>query len=184
MIDTTFYQNSNQPMRIADILMAQYTPVEETHVVPVSQTYTIQQPTTEEWYNRQRIIQQETMEQAKKLAEIELIQLITKKEMLKKKLGELDISKKKDAKKIITINTDLRYIEYQIQTIELQYGISATNVDQGTRLGRFIGKIKKTVKKIVKSVKRFWKRNFELIYGLAAIFLPVIGGFFLKKLFT
>lgn len=159
--------------RAADILMAER--LSEQNLTYENPNKVIPMPNVQQ-------TQQEVWEKAQRLAEIEMIQLITRKEMLKKKLGELDISKAKDAKKIASINIDLMNVDLQIKQLEMQYGISSSEIDQGTRVGRFLGKIKKGFKKIVKKAKKFYKRNFELIYGLAAIFVPVIGGFLLRKI--
>lgn len=187
--------NVPEVFRIADMIMDEKYPepeiVKEPHPVKVP-VPTIKENRgaegpiiiTEDWYTSEKIKQEKRHEKERKIAEVEMIQYLTKKEMLLKQLNNLDISKPKDAKKIAAINVELNQINMEIGQLEMMYGISATEIDQGTKVGRFLGKMKKGIRKIGKKVKKFYKRNLELVYGLATIFLPVLGGLFFKKILS
>ena len=114
--------------------------------------------------------------------EIEMIQLIARRDMLKKKLGELNPGKKKDSKKIAAINIELINIREDLDEITAMSGLNITDIDNGTRLGRFLGRLKIKAKKIWKKTKKFYRRNSELIQGICAIVLPVIGSLIYKAI--
>lgn len=103
--------------------------------------------------------------------------------MLRAQLGDLSPRRKKDAKKIAAINIQLRQIESAIKELEKEFGISSTSIDKGTRVGRFLGRIKRAARRAGKKIKKFYKHNMELINGMATIILPVIGGLLLKAIF-
>lgn len=129
---------------------------------------------TEDWYVKQEKKRLAKKAQEKRDMQIEMMQLISHKDRLKFKLGELDPSKKSDAKKIIAINIKIKDIEAELKVLQEQSGINLNELDHGSRLGRYVGHFKRFVRKTAKKVKRFYKRNRELIYGIAAIVLPVI----------
>lgn len=181
-----------EPFRAADLLMEQLHPqpkfVREPKVVPmprITENRGAEGPigVTEDWYIAEKQKQMKKREKAQRVAEVEMIQHITRKEMLRAQLGELDIRKPKDAKKMAAINVELKNIDIDIKQLETQYGIEAEEIDKGTRVGRFLGRLKKKVRKIGKAIKRFYKRNFDLIYGLASIFVPILGAGLIKKIF-
>lgn len=119
---------------------------------------------------------------AQRQAEIDMIQLVTRKNMLRRQLGDLSIKRKKDAKKIAAINIQLKQIDIAIADIESEFGVKITEIDRGTKVGRFLGKIKRAAKRFFKKTKKFYKRNMELINGLAAIIVPVVGGLIVKSI--
>ncbi len=181
-----------EPFRAADLLMAQRYPqpklVREPKVIPmprITENRGAEGPigVTEEWYVEEKMKQARKREKAQRAAEVEMIQLIARREMLHGKLGDLDITKTKDAKRIAAINIDLKKIDSEIHQLEVQYGISPEKLDTGSRVGRFLGKVKRKAKKIGRAIKKFYKRHFDLIYGLASIFVPIFAGGFIKKLF-
>lgn len=182
-----------EPFRAADLLMAQQHPqpkiIREPKVVPMPTITENRGVTegpirvTEEWYTKEKIKQMKKQEKARRSAEVEMIQLIARKDMLRFKLGELDPSKVRDSKRIAAINIELRNIEIGIHQLEEQHGISATDLDHGSRVGRFIGRLKHAAKKVGKKIKKFYKRNAELINGIASIVLPVLGTVLIKKIF-
>lgn len=138
---------------------------------------------TEEWYVDKKRQKQIKRAKEKKDCEVEMIQLLARRDMIRHKLGELDPGKKKDYKKIAAMNISLKDISAELRMLEEQSGIHLDELDQGTRIGKFIGKLKHTAKKVVKSVKKFYHKNMELINGLAAIILPVVGAFLFKAIF-
>lgn len=186
-----------EPFRAADLLMAQLHPEPEyvdlkavTREVP-GPTITINHGAigplriTKEWYDEQVALRDQRNRDAIKQAEIEMIQYIARIEMLRGKLGELNPHKSKDSKKIAAINIEIKEIESLMGCLEMQYGISASEIDHGTRVGRFLGRIKMKFRKFKKKVKRFFKANAGLIVGIAPIILGVvanwIGSLFSKK---
>lgn len=106
---------------------------------------------------------------------VELIQLCAQRDMLRSQLGKLDISKKKDSKMIASINVQLEKIDSTIEKIENKYNVKAKEIDRGSRIQRVVTKVKKTFKKVAKKVKKFFRRNEELIVGLASIVLPILS---------
>lgn len=126
-------------------------------------------------------------EKQKKEAEVEVIQLIARKNFLTNKLEDFDPGKEKDAKKIAAINIELREIDERTNYLQQKYNIYIDSVDEGSRIGRFFRKIKEKGKRVIKKIKKFFRDddNKKLIIGIAGIVLPVIGSFiarlFLKQ---
>lgn len=112
---------------------------------------------------------------------VEMIQLIAEKDMLRSKLAELDPGRKKDSKKIAAINVRLEKVINRIQLLETESGTNAKELDHGTKPARVIGNIKRKVKKTVKKIKKFFKRNEELIVGMASIIMPFVCVVVLKS---
>lgn len=129
---------------------------------------------TEDWYVEKRKEELADYSHNMKDIQIHMMQLIAERDRLKYKLGELNPGSKKDAKKIVSFNVKLRDIEAELTSYQQIYHINLDEVDKGSKLGRFIGRIKRTFKTAKKKVKKFVKRNKELISGLAAIILPVL----------
>lgn len=118
----------------------------------------------------------------RKKYEIEMIQMIAQVDYLKHKLLGLNPGRKKDARKIAAINVALMETKERISELEVDSGISIHSLDNGTRLGRFVNKLKMIRKRIVKKTKRFFKHNSELIIGVSSVIIPfVITG--LMKIF-
>lgn len=137
---------------------------------------------TEDWYiKRKKKWQLEKVKERKEL-QIEMMQLIAQKDLLRHRLGELDPTRKKDAKKIVAINVRIKDIECEIEMIEKESGCKIEELDHGTKLGRFCGRFKWIGRRIKKTVKRFYRRNEELISGLASIFLPILGTLLFKSI--
>lgn len=121
-------------------------------------------------------------EEERRQAEIDIIQLIARRDMLRNKLSDLNPGKQKDAIKIASINIELNDINRAIETIRREYGISMDHLNQGSGIKRFFGKVKSKACQFAKKVKKFFKRNTELITGVAAIVLPVFGSLIATKL--
>lgn len=129
---------------------------------------------TQEWYDKKSSKREKKRRKEQREYEIEMIQLITRRDLLRKKLGELNPGKKKDSKRIAAINIELTNIRDELKMLETQSGLHIDEVDKGTKVGRFIGKMKMKIKKVAKKIKKFYKRNTELIYGVCSIVLPVL----------
>lgn len=138
---------------------------------------------TEDWYNEKMKKKEEKRKKERKKAEIEIIKYLAQQDRLRFKLGELDPSKRKNEKKIASINISLKNIEAEIRMLEEQNGIHIDELDRGSKIGRFVGRMKRRFRRIAKKVKRFYRDNTRLIDGIAAIVLPFIGSFIVKKLF-
>lgn len=138
---------------------------------------------TEDVYVKQKEKMMIKREQEKKEMELEIIKLLAQRDRLRLKLGELDPSKKSNSKKIVNYNARLRQIDADLKMWETQSGIHIDELDQGSKIGRFLGQLKSYTKKIGKRIKKFYKRHEDLINGLASIILPVVGGILLKKVF-
>ena len=138
---------------------------------------------TKDWYYKKK--KEKMIEKGKEAREvhIEMIQLLAKKDMLKSKLASLDPGKKKDSKKIASINVEIKDINAELEMLSWQYGINITELDKGSRLGRFLARLKRKSKKIIKKVKRFFIDNSDFIMNIAAIVVPVIMAIFGKQFF-
>lgn len=119
---------------------------------------------------------------AKREAEIKIIQLIARRNYLKNKLDDMDPGKEKDARKIACMNIELREIEDQLTYLQSEYGIYNDKIDEGSRFGRFISKIKRKFNRAKKKTKKFFKDNKDLIVSLSAVILPFLGGCIVKML--
>ena len=138
---------------------------------------------TKDWYFKKK--RKRMIEQAEEVRDvhIEMMQLLAKKDMLKIKLGELDPAKKSDSKRIVAINVEIKDIDAELEMLAWQFGIDLQELDHGTRLARFVGRLKRKAKKIGKRIKRYWKDNSDFILNMAAIIVPVVATFVCKLLF-
>lgn len=132
---------------------------------------------TKDWYFKKK--RKNMIEKAKEKRDvhIEMIQLLARKDMLRHKLEELDPGKKKDSKRIAAINITIKDVDAELEMLSLQYGINVEKLDHGTRLGRFIGRMKIKIKKIAKKAKKYWRENKNFIIEMAMIILPVISSY-------
>ena len=137
---------------------------------------------TEDWVVKKEKKYLKNRSEDIKEMQIEMMQLIGKRDRLKKKLGELDIGKKKDARRIVAINVQLKDIDAELQMLQAQSGINLNNLDRGTRLARFIGAIKGWFKRRIRKLKKVIRENKELIYGMASIILPFISTIMFRRL--
>lgn len=137
---------------------------------------------TQDYYDEAVRKRDKKREKDVKRMRVEMIQLIAEKDMLKKKLAELNPGKKKDSKKIAAINVRLEKVNRNIELLEKASGTNAKELDHGTKPARIIGSIKRKVKKMFKKTKKFIKRNEELIVGMASIILPVVSVLLLKSI--
>lgn len=138
---------------------------------------------TEDWYFKKKKKRMIEKAKEKRDVHIEMMQLLARKDMLRIKLGELNPGKKSDAKKIAAINVDIKDINAELEMLSMQYNINLEELDKGSRLGRFIGRMKRKAKKIVKKIKRYWEDNSEFLMNMGAIILPVITTFICKLIF-
>ena len=123
----------------------------------------------------------EDQEFNKRKLEQDLIHLLTRRARFRSVLSTLDISKKKDSKKIADINIELRRIEEEINNIEEQLGHKFGDIDRGSKLKRFLHTFKIKLKKFVKSCKDFWNNNKQDIIATAGIVIGIVVGIFVLK---
>lgn len=138
---------------------------------------------TEDWYWKKKKKQLVKRAKEKKEIEIEMMQLLAKRDMLRIKLGELDPANKHDSKKIVAINIELKDIKAELLMLEQQSGIRLDDLDHGSRLARFIGRMKRRAKKVCKKIKNFFNENSDFIANMAAIVVPVVTMFLSKLIF-
>lgn len=129
---------------------------------------------TQDYYDKAVAKKKKKREKDKKKMRIEMIQLIAERDMLRKKLGELDISNRKEARKIASINIRLDQINKLLCALETQSGESVKELDRGTKPARIIGGIKKKVRKTIKKIKKFIKRNEEFIISVTSVVIPIV----------
>ena len=138
---------------------------------------------TEDWYLKKKKKKMIKDAKEKRDIHIEMIQLLARRDMLRIKLGELNPGKKQDSKRIAAINVNLKDINAELEMLSWQYNINLEELDKGTRVGRFIGRMKRKVKKVVKKVKKYWKDNKDFLLNISTIILPVISTFVYKWIF-
>lgn len=138
---------------------------------------------TNDWYYKKK--KKKMIERAKETRDvhIEMMQLLARKDMLRIKLGKLDPSNKKDSKKIVAINVKLKDINAELEMLSWQYNIDLEELDKGSRLGRFIGRMKRKVKKITKVIRNLWEDHSDFILSIGSIILPFISTLIFKKIF-
>lgn len=137
---------------------------------------------TEDWYVKAKKKKLARISKDKKDMQIEMMQLLGQRDILKSRLSKLDSSKKKDMKKIISINVRIKDIDAELAMLQKESGIIIDELDKGSKVGRFFNRLKRSVKKKFKKVKRFCKYNRELITGILGIVIPVFAGLIGKKL--
>ena len=107
---------------------------------------------------------------------VDMVHLLSQRERIRRKLGQLDIGKKKDAMKIAELNIELCNIDEDIKTLEEISGEQAPTVDHGSRIRGFVGGVKRKVKRAFTKAKKFFKRNSESITAISIMSAPVILG--------
>ena len=137
---------------------------------------------TEDWYLKKKRKQIEERVRDKKEMQLEMIQLLSKRDRIRFKLGELDLTKKKDVKKQKAYLERLEDIDAELKVLEDQSGIKIDELDRGSKLGRFFGRIKRGWKRFKKKVKKVYERNETLIVGIASVVLPIVGGIIIKAI--
>lgn len=137
---------------------------------------------TEEWYVKTKKKKLAKQAKARRDIQIEMMELLGEKDILRSKLSELDESKKKDMKKIVSINIKIKDINAELEMLQKEAGINIDDLDKGTKLGRFCSRLKKTVKKKMKRVRKWVKRNREVVSAVLSVVVPVIIGFVTRKL--
>lgn len=129
---------------------------------------------SDEWYYKKK--RKKKVNQAKdaRYDQIEMMRLMCMRDQIRAKLGQLDPSNKKDAKKILKANIKLNDIDIQIKTIEEQSGINAKKLDHGTRFSRFKARVKKKVSSIKKKVKKWYHENKKEIDKTLEVIIPLL----------
>lgn len=122
----------------------------------------------------------ETKKKEKRDYERELLECLGKRERLQFKLSKLDPKKKKDNKKIISINFRIQDLDEKIKYLQQESGINL-NKEGDSKLGRIWKRVKSTFSNACKAVKKFWKKHSEAIEGVLAVVLPIIGAAIFKK---
>ena len=129
---------------------------------------------TEDWYFKKEKKRLAKRALDKREMQIEMMELLTKKDRLRYKASSLDITKKKDAKKLVEINTKIKDINAELELLQDQSGIVISQLDRGTKISRIVGHIKTMIRKKVKAFKKFVKNNEKFIMGMLGIIVPGI----------
>lgn len=139
---------------------------------------------TEDWYiKKQRKLELKRLKEQNEV-KITMINLLAQKDCIRHRIGKLDPSKKKDAKRIAAMNVRLREIDAELKILETEYGCKVKDIDRGTKFGRTVGHVKRFMRKVGKKVKKFYRRNAELINGMASIIAPVVTSLIIKSLLS
>lgn len=180
-------QNIPEVFRVADRQM------EERHPSPeyVKKPYNVPMPTidsnvegplhvTKPWYEKEKGKKQKARMEDKRDCELRMIQLLAQRDHLRHKLGLLNPGKKKDSKEIASINVRLRNIKIELECLETVSGIHIDELDHGTRVSRFLGRLKRGCKKVAKKISRFCKQHADLLATIGAILAPILGSLLCK----
>ena len=130
----------------------------------------------EEFYKQKA----EAKKKEKREYERELLECLGKRERLQFKISKLDPKKKKENKKIISINFRIQDLDEKIKSLQKESGIDL-NKEGDSKLGKFWKRIKATFSDIGKAVKKFWKKHSEAIEGVLVVVLPILGAAVFKK---
>lgn len=114
-------------------------------------------------------------EEDKRQAEIDMIQLVARREYLKSVLSKLNPGKHKDTQKIVNANVELKRIEETIAALSAEFGIQDETLETGSKSGRFFNTVKRTVKNAFGKVRKFFSRNRDIILGVGSVVVPLIG---------
>lgn len=120
---------------------------------------------------------QRKLAQEKKEAELKSIELQSELEHIHSKLGTLNASKKKDAKKLAAYNIRIKEIEQELDELREKYKIEIKEIDRGSKVTNFLTKVKRGFKKFGRKFKKFFNKNAEFICTLGMTLLPVFGAF-------
>ena len=128
--------------------------------------------------------QNKAVEKKKEIREYEkdLMGCLGKKERLQYKLTKLDPRKKKENKKIISINFQLRDLDEKIIELQKESGITLNKMSSESKLGKIWARVKSVVDTVVKKIKKFFKKHRDAIEGVLMVALPIIGTAFFRKL--
>lgn len=137
---------------------------------------------TEDWYIEKQRKRELKRLKEQKAAQIEMINLLAQKDCLRHKIGKLDPSKKRDAKRIAAMNVRIRDIDAELRFLEIENDCKVKDIDRGTKFGRVVGHVKRFTRKIGKKIKKFYNRNVELVNGMATMLIPVITSLIIKSL--
>lgn len=124
----------------------------------------------------------ENVKKEKREYEKDLMACLAKKERLQYKLTRLDPRKKKDSKKVVSVNFQLRDLNERIVQLQKDSGINLDKLDCESKLGKIWGRVKTVVSKIFKKVTKFLKKHRDAIEGVLLVALPIIGTAIFKKL--
>lgn len=116
----------------------------------------------------------------KNQAEIKSIELAARRDYLRKQLNNINLNKRKSAAKLAAINIELKEIENELNNIKEVYDIEVPNINEGSKVKRFFKGVKNSFITAGKKIKKYCKKNSELIKGLASVIIPVALAYTLK----
>lgn len=137
---------------------------------------------TKKWYIKEKEKAMSRRAESKAEAEIEMIRLMAQRDRIRSKLSQLDPGNKKDSKKIAALNCRLNVINDYINEYKEQYDFNIEELDHGTKLGRFIGNMKRKIKKTFKKVKKFFKEHEEVLWTACTAVASLVVAFVVKLL--
>lgn len=194
MSNAVYIGNVPEIFRIADAIAEKERMVERSKIV-TRKARVIPMPTiesnpniegplyvTEEYKEKFRKEKTQQKKKEKREYEKEILECLGKKERLQYKLSRLDKRKKKDCKKAIAIEFQLRDLDEKIEDLQKESGIRLDKQSKDSKLGKIWGRVKSVVATAIKAVKKFFKKHTDAIEGVLMVALPVIGASIFKKL--
>lgn len=131
---------------------------------------------TKDWYVKEKKKKIATVAKQKKELQIEMMELLARRDVIRGKLARLNPYDPKDASKIVKFNIELKDIKVQLDYMSQQTGVNITELDHGTRFSRKINEFKRRVTKKIKKVKEFFSNNMEAIVKVTIGVLPIVIG--------
>lgn len=136
-----------------------------------------------EWYIRGKLEHLGLVAEDYRDYQEEMIENIAERDRLRFILGTLDPGSKKDMKKAVKINSELRNLECELIFLKDITGIEMDTIEKGSKLGIFYGHAARFFKRVKKSIKKFFKKHEDMISGIASVVVPTILGGVARKIF-
>lgn len=137
---------------------------------------------TKDWYLKMKKKQMGDIAENSKDAQIEMMKLIAERDRLRYKLGKLNPGKKKDSKMIVNINVKLKDIDAELEYLQEIAGVNIDQLDHGSKLGKFVARLKMVCNDIKKSAKKWYKKHEDKFIAVASVAIPLVLALVAKKL--
>lgn len=152
------------------------------HPVPIQMPFIHSDPevsgplyVTEDWYVAET--KKQVYERSRQIKEyqLDMMDLLARRDLLRHRLAKLDPGSPHDAEKIVEINVELKNIYIKLKFLQNMTGVNMHELDHGTKFARFINMAKKKISKKVKKLKKWVINHIEPICGIVASIIPIVG---------
>lgn len=129
---------------------------------------------TRDWFVKEKKKQITRYAKRNKEMQIEMMELIARRDLLRGKLAKLDPFRPKDSEKIVKLNVELKDIQLQLEALSRQTGVDLKQLDHGTKFKRWFYSVKRTFANGWKKFTDFFKRHAEPITKVAIGLIPIL----------